>query len=142
MEIRSFTEKDRDAVAALWKTAFPDDPPHNEPYKMIEAKLKVQGELFFVAESDSRVVGTVMAGYDGHRGWLYLVAVAPDQRRKRIGSGLVRHAVNALKEIGCAKVNLQVRAGNERAVAFFESLGFSIEERVSMGQLLVPPFGR
>ena len=137
MEIRKFEERDKAEVSRLWRSVFSDDPPHNEPTKVIDAKMKAQRELFFVAVSNDQVIGTVMAGYDGHRGWLYSVAVAPDNRRKGVGSLLVKHAVNALRQIGCMKVNLQVRATNTQVIAFYESLGFSTEERVSMGKLLV-----
>ena len=136
MVIRKYEKKDKDKVVQLWNTVFPDDPPHNDPSKVIDAKIAVQKELFFVAESDNQIIGTVMAGYDGHRGWLYSIAVTPENRRKGIGSHLVKYAVNALQEIGCVKVNLQVRATNTQVVAFYESLGFSAEERVSMGKLL------
>ena len=136
MEIRSYQDNDKDKVIHLLKTVFPDDPPHNEPSKVIDAKMGVQRELFFIAELDEHIVGTVMAGYDGHRGWLYLVAVDPECRGKNIGNQLVNHAINALKEMGCIKVNLQVRATNREVISFYESLGFNIEERVSMGKLL------
>ena len=137
MEIRKFEEKDKAEVCQLWHSVFSDDPPHNEPTKVIDAKMKVQRELFFIAVSNDKIIGTVMAGYDGHRGWLYSVAVAPDSRRTGVGSHLVKHAVDALRQIGCVKVNLQVRATNTQVIAFYESLGFSTEERVSMGKLLI-----
>ena len=98
--------------------------------------MKIQGELIFVADSDEQILVTVMAGYDGHRGWLYTAAVSPENRRKGIGGYLVKHAVNALKEMGCVKINLQVRETNTQAVSFYKSLGFNAEERVSMGRLL------
>jgi hypothetical protein len=137
MEISKFEVKYKAEVCQLWNSIFVDDPPHNEPTKVIDAKMKVQRELFFVSVSNDKITGTVMAGYDGHRGWLYSVAVAPDNRRNGIGSRLVKHTVNALRQIGCMKVNLQVRATNTQVIAFYESLGFSTEERVSMGKLLV-----
>jgi len=136
MKIRKYEEKDKDKVIRLWETIFSANSPHNEPSKVIAAKTKNQGELFFVAESDEQILGTVMAGYDGHRGWLYTVAVLPENRRKGIGGHLVKHAVSALKEMGCVKVNLQVRETNTQVVSFYKSLGFNAEERVSMGKLL------
>jgi ribosomal protein S18 acetylase RimI-like enzyme len=102
---------------------------------MIEAKLQVDDKIF-VAEDKGQIVVACMAGYDGHRGWLYSVAVNPDQRRRGIGQELIRFAVKALKEIGCIKVNLQIRASNHEVRAFYESLGFGVEERISMGALL------
>jgi ribosomal protein S18 acetylase RimI-like enzyme len=91
-------------------------------------------DLFLVAEAGGAVVGTVMGGYDGHRGWIYAVAVAPEHRRRGIGSALLRRIEALLKERGCLNVNLQVLASNPGAVAFYETLGFCIEERVSMGK--------
>jgi ribosomal protein S18 acetylase RimI-like enzyme len=133
--IRTYQATDRAQLIALWKLAFPNDPPHNEPSAVIDAKLKVD-QLLFVAEADQQLVGAVMAGYDGHRGWLYSVAVHPRLRRRGVGTSLVRHAIEQLGRLGCVKVNLQVRATNSAVVAFYRSLGFSVEERISMGILL------
>ena len=80
------------------------------------------------------VVGTIMAGYDGHRGWIYSVAVSPSHRRQGIGSRLVSHAERALTDRGCMKINLQIMEGNESVTAFYASLGYSVEKRVSMGK--------
>jgi ribosomal protein S18 acetylase RimI-like enzyme len=134
--IRTFGEADSVAVAKLWATVFPDDPPHNAPAIVIPKKLAVQPELFFLAEDDGRIAGTVMAGYDGHRGWLYTVAVDPALRRRGIGTALVRHAEQALQALGCLKINLQVRASNAAVVAFYRTLGYDVEERISMGKRL------
>ncbi|RMU73954.1 putative acetyltransferase [Pseudomonas syringae pv. aptata] len=68
------------AVIQLWKTVFNDDMPHNRPDLSIDKKRAVDDHLFFVALADDQVVGTLLAGYDGHRGWLYSVAVDPQQR--------------------------------------------------------------
>lgn len=135
MEIRSYAAEDKDQLAALWQAVFPDDPPHNEPTQVIAAKLKVD-QLLFVASEGGAIVGSVMAGYDGHRGWLYSVAVHPTLRRKGAGSKLVLHAVEQLRKLGCVKINLQVRATNSGVVAFYKTLGFHVEERISMGLLL------
>ena len=135
MIIRKYIENDKNGLVQLWSKSFPNDPPHNEPSKMIEAKLEVDDQIF-VAEDGGRIVGACMAGYDGHRGWLYSVAVMPEQRRQGIGQGLIKKAMNALKEIGCIKVNLQIRASNQGVRAFYKSLGFDVEERISMGTFL------
>jgi ribosomal protein S18 acetylase RimI-like enzyme len=132
MEIRKFRESDREALVALWREAFPDDPPHNEPRGVIDAKLKVD-DLIFVAADQGRILGATIAGYDGHRGWLYSVAVAQSMKRRGVGSKLVRQAVEALGALGCHKINLQVRSTNSVVVSFYESLGFKVEDRVSMG---------
>ena len=135
MKVRRYETADRDRLVALWREAFPDDPPHNEPSAVIDAKLAVD-DLIFVAEENGEPIGACLAGYDGHRGWLYSVAVARDRRRCGAGAALVERAVRELEALGCVKVNLQVRAGNAEVVAFYASLGFGVEERVSMGKRL------
>ena len=132
MKIRQFCESDRTDLIKLWHTVFPDDPSHNEPSKVIEAKLAID-KLIFIAEHEGLIIGACMAGYDGHRGWLYAVAVLKEQRRSGAGAALVKQAIQALKVMGCIKVNLQIRATNTEVAAFYESLGFVIEERLSMG---------
>ena len=152
LSIRTFRDGDRAAVEALWTRVFPDDPPRNAPAGMIDSKLKVQPELLLVGEVDgaeaaadgvdgaravdTRIVGAVMAGYDGVRGWIYHLAVAPEFRRRGYGAQLVRAAEAGLRTLGCAKVNLQVRASNREVVAFYRSVGYEVEERVSMGRRL------
>ena len=135
MKIRQFCESDRTDLIKLWHTVFPDDPPHNEPSKVIEAKLAID-KLIFIAEHEGLMIGACMAGYDGHRGWLYAVAVLKEQRRSGAGAALVKQAIQALKVMGCIKVNLQIRATNTEVAAFYESLGFVIEERLSMGTFI------
>ena len=135
MKIRQFCESDRSDLIKLWHAVFPDDPSHNEPSKVIEAKLAIDN-LIFVAEHEGLIIGACMAGYDGHRGWLYAVAVCKEQRRSGAGSALVQHAIQALKVMGCIKVNLQIRATNTEVTTFYKSLGFVIEERLSMGTFI------
>lgn len=132
MNIRKYRTDDRLALIELWNQVFPDDPPHNEPTKVIDAKLAVD-DLIFVAELDEQIIGACMAGYDGHRGWLYAVAVTPEYRRSGAGKSLVNAAMEALRELGCIKVNLQIRATNTEVAAFYRSLGFEVEDRLSMG---------
>ena len=127
---------DRDPVIALWRTVFGYETAHNEPSLAIAKKLEAKDHLFFVAERGAKLVGTAMAGYDGHRGWLYAIAVHPDWRRTGLGSRLVRHAEQALASRGCMKVNLQLLASNEATAAFYRSLGYAVEPRVSMGKVL------
>ena len=135
MKIRQFCESDRSDLIKLWHAVFPDDPSHNEPSKVIESKLAIDN-LIFIAEHEGLIIGACMAGYDGHRGWLYAVAVCKEQRRSGAGSALVQHAIQALKVMGCIKVNLQIRATNTQVTTFYESLGFGIEERLSMGTFI------
>ena len=134
--IRTYRNADHDAVVALWNEVFPDPKPWNDPAEAIRRKLAVQRELFFVAEVEGRIVGSAMGGYDGHRGWVYFVATDPRCRRRGIGSALMQRVEEELTALGCAKVNLQVRANNTQVVAFYESLGYAAEQRVSMGKLL------
>lgn len=133
-EVRSYEAGDFAGVKALWEEAFPDDPPHNRAEAAIPEKLRVQPELLLVAEEDGAVIGTVMAGYDGHRGWLYSVAVRLSHRRRGIGEMLVREAEGRLKAMGCGKINLQVRATNAEATRFWEKLGYRVEDRLSLGK--------
>ena len=135
MNIRKFQDSDRSSLVELWKAVFPDDPPHNEPSIVIEAKLAVD-DLIFVAEQKGKLVGACMAGYDGHRGWLYAVAVLNEQRRSGTGASLVKCAMQSLKEVGCVKVNLQIRSTNTEVAAFYKALGFATEERLSMGAFI------
>ena len=124
----------RDDVIALWQTVFRYDAPHNAPALVIDRKLATGDGLFFVACRVERVVGTILAGYDGHRGWLYSVAVDPEQRHARIGTALVRHAEQAVTALGCVKINLQIIGGNRQVTEFYRSLGYAVEDRVSMGR--------
>ena len=127
----------RSQVIALWEAVFGYDAPHNKPAVTIDKKLEVNDGLFFVAVGSEAVVGTIMAGYDGHRGWIYSVAVAPSHRRKGIGSRLITTAERALIGKGCVKINLQIVEGNDSVVAFYASLGFSVEKRISMGKRIL-----
>jgi ribosomal protein S18 acetylase RimI-like enzyme len=139
MPIRIFQEQDTEGVTALWNAVFPDNPPHSAPALSIRLKRDVQPELFFVAEINGQIAGTIMAGYDGHRGWLYAVGVSPRFQRQGLGSALVRHAEQALEDLGCPKINLQVRETNPNVVTFYEKLGYRVEHRISMGKLLGRP---
>jgi len=124
----------RTQVIALWQSVFGYEAAHNQPELVIDRKVAFGDGLFFVATADNAVIGTVMAGYDGHRGWIYSVAVSPAHRRQRIGSRLIQSAESALKSKGCVKVNLQIMESNESVAAFYAALGFSAEKRISMGK--------
>jgi ribosomal protein S18 acetylase RimI-like enzyme len=136
MHVRSYRESDHDGVVSLWQEVFPDAPPRNDPAKNIEMKLNVQRDLFLVAEHDGNIIGTAMAGFDGHRGWVYYVAVSPAARRRGVGTALMRGVEERLAGMGCLKLNLQVRRTNEAVVPFYESLGYSVEDNISMGKQL------
>ena len=133
MQIHPATVADRPGVVALWNRIFPEDPPHNAPAAVFDAKLATGDGMLFIAKEGSLIIGTAMAGYDGHRGWLYKVAVAPEYRRRGIARSLVDHAVRALRAAGCTKVNLQIRPANADVREFYESIGFLSEERLNMG---------
>ena len=136
LAIRPYQEADEAAVAQLWRQVFPNAPAWNHPETDIRRKLAVQRDLFLVASLDGEIVGTAMAGYDGHRGWVYYVVVHPDHRRQAIGTALMAGVEQRLAALGCPKLNLQVRADNHQVVAFYKHLGFEIEERISMAKRL------
>ena len=136
LKIRPYRESDKKAVVSLWRQVFPDSPSWNDPETNIKHKLAIQRDLFLVAELDNNIIGTAMAGFDGHRGWVYYVAVKPEYRRRGIGKALMLSVEQGLARIGCTKLNLQVRSSNEETVKFYKSLGYNIEDRISMGKLL------
>jgi ribosomal protein S18 acetylase RimI-like enzyme len=136
MQVRPYEDADEPAVIALWREVFPYDAPHNDPATSIRNKRAARDDLFFVAVAGGAVVGTVMGGYDGHRGWVYSLAVRPAHRRAGVGTALVRRLEQALAARGCLKVNLQVLGSNAGVVAFYEKLGYAVEPRVSMGKRL------
>jgi ribosomal protein S18 acetylase RimI-like enzyme len=134
--IRSYESKDREPLIRLWSEVFPDDPPRNAPELMIVNKARVQPHLLLVALLDHELVGAVMAGFDGTRGWIHHLAVDRRYRLRGIGAALVRAAEAGLRELGCPKVNLQVRASNAGVIRFYEAVGYGVEDRVSMGKVL------
>jgi ribosomal protein S18 acetylase RimI-like enzyme len=133
-EIEAYRASDQEHVVSLWEDVFRDDPPANAPLGMIARKLTVQPELFLVARVAGQLVGTVLAGFDGVRGWIHHLAVAPRYRRRGVASALMTAAERGLLALGCPKVNLQVRATNAEVVAFYRSLGYVVEERLSLGK--------
>jgi hypothetical protein len=136
MEIRPYKDSDRAGLLALWTVIFRAGSAHNDPATSLDKKLRIDPELLLVSVKDDVVVGSVMGGYDGHRGWIYSLAVTPSLRRQGIASALMREIEEKLRERGCLKVNLQVLSFNAEVVALYESLGFSVEERISMGKKL------
>jgi ribosomal protein S18 acetylase RimI-like enzyme len=136
LQIRPYDETDQKAVVTLWRQIFPDAPSWNRPEADIRRKCSLQRELFLVATLGTKLVGTALAGYDGHRGWVYYVAVSPEHRRRGIGRALMNRAEEGLAQMGCPKLNLQVRASNDQAVSFYRRLGYEVEERISMSKRL------
>lgn len=138
MRIRPFEPADTEDVVALWEKAGLTRP-WNDPRKDIARKLAVQAELFVVAvDDDEGIIGVVMAGYDGHRGWMNYLAVDPHLQGAGIGRALVEHVEDALLALGCPKVNLQVRSSNAQLVAFYSHLGYAIDDTVDLGKRLIP----
>jgi ribosomal protein S18 acetylase RimI-like enzyme len=134
IQVRTYAATDFAGIRKLWEEAFPDDPPWNSAEAAIPGKIAVQPDLLLIAVGDGRLVGSVMAGYDGHRGWLYAVAVLKSHQRQGIGRALVREAERRLAALGCCKVNLQIRSANQAVVEFYRRLGYGVEDRISMGK--------
>jgi ribosomal protein S18 acetylase RimI-like enzyme len=135
VDIRIFEPRDERQVVELWR-ACKMTIPANDPHKDIAIKLAWQPNLLFVAAIDAKIIGTVMVGYDGHRGWINYLAVASEHRRHGVGKALMDRAEMELKRIGCPKINLQVRTTNTQVIEFYKAIGFDVEERVSMGKRL------
>jgi ribosomal protein S18 acetylase RimI-like enzyme len=127
-----YRDQDMAGIDALWREAFPDDLPRHRADVVIPAKLAFQPDLLLVAREEDRVIGSVMMGYDGHRGWIYRVAVLKSHRTHGVG------ALMMLRALGCGKINLQVRAANHAVVDFYRGLGYGVDERISMSKLIAP----
>jgi len=134
--IRAFQPVDQAAVIALWEECKLTRP-WNDPHKDIARKLAVQPELFLVGTIDDAVMASVMAGYEGHRGWMNYLAVAPRQRGRGFGRALVEHVERLLLERGCPKVGLLVRNSNKEAAEFYRRLGYAQDESISLGKRLI-----
>jgi ribosomal protein S18 acetylase RimI-like enzyme len=137
LEIRPYTADDEDVVVQLW-TDCDLVVPWNNPRRDIARKLQAQPELFLVGVLGDELVATVMAGYEGHRGWINYLAVHPDHQRRGLGRQIMAEAEARLLAVGCPKINLQVRATNTHVIAFYESLGFTVDDVVSLGKRLIP----
>lgn len=137
MKIRSYEPQDEAAVIALWHECGLVRP-WNDPRKDIARKLTTQPELFLVGTVDAVVVATAMIGFDGHRGWIYYLAVAPGHRQRGYGTLLMREAERLLMERGCPKLCLMVRSSNAGVMAFYRRLGYTQDEVVSLGRRLIP----
>ena len=133
--IRPFKEGDEEALVSLWNMCKLT-VPWNNPYKDIARKLKVQAELFLVGYLEDKLIASVMAGYDGHRGWINYFAVHPDFQARGYGKQLMDNVENGLRELGCPKINLQIREGNDKVFSYYQKLGFVEEKRMKMGKKL------
>jgi ribosomal protein S18 acetylase RimI-like enzyme len=137
MEIRVFALQDAPAVVQLWNDCGLTRP-WNDPHKDIARKQSVSPELFWVGvDEQGAVIASIMVGYDGHRGWINYLAVHPRHQRQGHARQLMQRAEAELTALGCPKLNLQVRAGNEAVIAFYESLGYANDQTVSLGKRLI-----
>lgn len=137
LHIRPYQVSDQAAVVALWQ-ACGLTRPWNDPIRDIERKLAVQRDLFLVATAGSQLVASAMVGYDGHRGWVNYLAVHPQCQGRGFGRELMAYIEARLLEMGCPKLNLQVRSGNAGVIGFYQRLGYGVDETVSMGKRLIP----
>ena len=136
MELRAYQTQDLESVVQLWRdTGLAVG--HNNPHKDIQRKLKVDPDLFLVALVDNQIIGTVMGGYEGHRGWINYLAVCPTQQRKGVARKLMKKVENLIKEKGCPKINLQVRSTNDAVIGFYSSLGYANDTVISLGKRLI-----
>ncbi|QEF98686.1 Acetyltransferase YpeA [Stieleria maiorica] len=140
MQIRAYQPADQPDVVSLWRRAGLTRP-WNDPHKDIARKMSVQSQWFLVGVLDKRVIATVMAGYDGHRGWINYLAVDPDHRQGGRGRAIMQHAEQLLLEAGCPKINLQIRKDNAEAISFYETIGFREDDVVSFGKRLIDDQG-
>lgn len=135
MEIRPYRETDEGEVIALWQ-ACELTRPWNDPRKDIRLKQAEHPELFLVGRQNGKLVATMMAGYEGHRGWINYLAVHPEQRRRNHGRQMMAAAEQMLRDLGCPKINLMVRTSNRSVVEFYQRLGYAMDDVVSLGKRL------
>jgi ribosomal protein S18 acetylase RimI-like enzyme len=135
LNIRPYQLDDEQQVIELWHRCDLV-VSWNDPKRDIELKLRVQPHLFLVAAIGQLIVGSIMAGYEGHRGWINYLAVSPDYQRKGIGSLMMKTAEAELKKLGCPKINLQLRATNKSVIAFYEKMGFADDHVIGIGKRL------
>jgi ribosomal protein S18 acetylase RimI-like enzyme len=135
MKIRHFQLKDQEQVVTLWRKVNMVRVT-NDPEVDIERKLKHSPELFWVAEMDGIVVGTIMIGYEGHRGWINYLSVLPKLQGQKIGTRLMEKAEEILRAKGCPKINLMIRKSNQKVFEFYKKLGFVEDETICVGKRL------
>ena len=133
--LRQYQPGDREALVSLWSLCELTRP-WNDPSRDIDRKLTRDAANLLVLVVDDELVGSVMVGYEGHRGWINYLAVHPGHQRRGLGRVLMDEAERRLRELGCAKVNLQIRASNSAAVEFYRHIGYTVDDVVSMGRRL------
>ena len=137
LTLRPFQDEDETAVIGLWTRCGLVRPPNN-PQKDIRRKSKVRPDLFLVGLVGDHIVATVMAGYEGHRGWINYLAVSPEYRKQGFGRRLMQEAERLLRAEGCPKINLQVRTSKAAVLEFYRAIGFVPDDVVSLGKRLEP----
>lgn len=135
MQIRPFQKSDETAVISLWQQCGLVRPV-NDPRRDIRRKLAVNPELFLVGVRDGELIAAVMAGYEGHRGWINYLAVHPGHQRSGCGRQIMLAAEKLLRDLGCPKINLQVRKNNQTVLEFYRRIGYAEDEVVSLGKRL------
>ena len=133
--LRTFRSADQESLVALWD-ACNLIVPQNDPRKDMRRKMDADPDLFLIAESNGDLVGSCMAGYDGHRGWINYLAVLPDYQGLGIARDLMEEAEKRLRARGCPKINLMVRSTNQEVIAFYEQIGFRRDEVTCLGKRL------
>jgi ribosomal protein S18 acetylase RimI-like enzyme len=133
--VRSFRKSDQKDVIQLWKVCGLV-VPWNDPQRDIDRKLAIQPELFLIGLINDEIITTAMAGYDGHRGWVYYLAVNPKYQQKEIGRQLMNEAETRLLELGCPKLNIMVRSTNLDVINFYHAIGYKVDAVTSMGKRL------
>jgi ribosomal protein S18 acetylase RimI-like enzyme len=137
MMIRQFKQEDEKQLVQLWNDCKLV-VPWNNPHRDIQRKVKIQPELFLVGIHENRLVASVMGGYDGHRGWVYYLAVHPDYQQKGFARRMMLEIENRLHKLGCPKINLQVRNTNLKVIEFYKRIGYKLDDVVSFGKRLDP----
>ncbi len=134
--IRSYIETDLQEVIKLWKSCGLV-VPWNNPEEDIARKLKVDPDLFLIGKASDEIVASVMGGYEGHRGWINYLAVAPTHQRNGYGAEMMVEVEKRIRAKGCPKINLQVRSNNADVISFYASIGYRVDEVVSLGKRLL-----
>lgn len=137
LAIRAILDSDVDAVAVLWESCGLTRP-WNDPHADIALARQTPASEIFVGLTDDTIVASAMCGSDGHRGWLYYVAVDPALRGKGHGRTIMAHAEAWLAAQGVPKIELMVRNGNTAVQHFYEAIGYNVEPVAVMARWLKP----
>ncbi|MEE8397896.1 MAG: GNAT family acetyltransferase [Desulfobacterales bacterium] len=136
MNIRKYRAADEQQVIDLWMECDLV-VPWNNPKTDIDRKTVDSPDLFFVGERDNEIIACCMAGYDGHRGWIYYLAVKPDMQNQGLASDIMKYAEDTLKQLGCPKIDLMVRKSNEGVIAFYRKIGYEEDPVVVLSKRLI-----